>query len=1228
MSIKTKKKSFIYFGLGSILLIFSILLSHKNEQRTNPAYINSYLQEKFLQKENSLKENILSISENKYFDLPQLLKYCDEEKINEDEFIFYIYKDTLLKAWSSNSVVITKNITKNAKNNTLLQIGHDFVYYTEKQVNSYTVVGIYVLKNRAYREHTYISINFLSEKMMHQGIEIQSDEGQYPILNNNGNVIFSITFPDDIKLNDFIVIIELTAWILVFSFLLLGLYWYLIGISFFTEKSNFIWIILGFIIVICSYIVSLLKIPHSVYASDLFSSLYYASFLSSLGELFIYSYAILFFSVLFNGSFRINPERFKHKITKIIIGYLLIIIAISFYIFIFTFQYSIANNSTITIIPILLFKYNGLSFILLFSISSLFWALLVIFRKLFEECYKLFSSTKSFIIAVIIAFVVIVSIVYYFDIIIYGFYYITIIYFFIFITFITIIVVRIVFPKRLSLVVTYTVACALFGLILFFITEHINNQKMERHKEDFAELLLLAEDPFMIFDLCEIEHNIQSDNRVKEFLMMQKVSSDSIRSYINTQYFEKYLEQYKIKINFSQSSFPDNKLIKNNLEQQFYRSDKISKDKNVAFLRMGMGKSLYMIKIIIPFTCKTLTDTAYIFVEMESISNFVKPFINTNPHRIEKELVNLSYAEYVNDTLKNYRETVAPYKLNFKNYNLDTIYSGMHFESEGFIHTIYKAPNRKILLLSTYKDSITRKLSSVSFIFIIILIFGSLPIIINFLFGNKKIQFTLRGQIQQMVIILLLGSSLLGGAIFIQFTISSNKMDIVNNSVYRINFIDNIIISSLNDSDLIVNKDVKNININFISELLKDYIPNVTLYNLHGNQIFINQSIPFETDLESFKMNPHAYNAINNKGISFFMEDKTMRDNKYVVLYKPLRNKKGEVLAYLSYSSLAKEVRMDHQVTGFFSTFLSFYSLFIMIAIIIGALITRYMSKSLMQISNYLAELKLQSVNKKIEWRRNDEIGLLIQEYNRLVDELEVSAELLSRSERESAWKDMAQQVAHEIKNPLTPMKLRTQQIQREVNDGMMDKNKINQYINVLLGQIDILTEITSSFYSLSKMHHGEGEKENLIHIIENVINIHLNQKNYDVVFNNMISEETVFVFINKTQLIRVFNNLIRNAVQAGKDTIKQKIIIHLSDYGGNLWQVKVQDFGIGMDENTLKHVFNPRFTTKSTGMGLGLVIVKNIITDWNGEISVESIVNEGTTFTIMLPKYADKMLS
>ncbi len=1222
---KIKKKSFVYLAFGLLMLILCFMLSYKNEQRVKPEKLTAILQDKFLKKEKKLDNYLTIIAEDKIVALADLLSFCNKNKINTNEFVFYVYRQSELVSWSSNSIALPYKLQKTLPSTTIQRVGADYVYYKEKQLDSLTIVAVYVLKKKEYTKNTFFALNFLSQKTVDQDIELYQQTGQYRIVNNKGDIVFSIEYPDEIKLSDKTVIFELILWLFAFTLILLSVFFLLLDMKCFSENTNWIWLTLGLLIVLVMSVLYFFKMPFSLYASNLFSSLYYASYLSSLGTLIIQTYFLFIFAIFFENTFSLNFH-FKEKVMKYMLRYFMIIVAICLYIYVFIFLYSIINDTTITISPVLLYKYDELSLMILFSISSLFWILTFIFKKIMEETLKLFSSLKSFVYNLIFISIPIIAIASLIYSNIFTFYYMYFVYLGILILFVVVVVLKIIYSHKFSSYIYYSILFLLFGLIIFFISEKINTMKLERQKENFAEMLLLTEDPLMVYDLCEIEDSLHSDIKIANFLKQSNHITDDIEAYLNTYYFYKYIEQYKIGFQIAYSSQEQDSEVIKTYNDQFVKSEKLSQDKNVGFLRIGLGKPYYIIKISFPFiNTKAENDTAFLFFEMETNANFTKPIINKNPHRIEKELTTLSYAEYENDTLKTYRETRAFYKLSLKKYNLDTIYTGLTFDADGFSHTIYKTSTNNVLLLSTIKDSFVKKLSSVSFIFVILLIFAIIPFFIYYLIGLKSSFTSFRGQMQRLVISLLLISTVLGAVFFIHYTLSSNKSEMLRNSIYRINLINNMIMSSLDDCNLLSSTDMKEIDFTCSSGVLQDYIPSISIFHLKGNKISIKQKKATIVSFENTLINPYALQAINYDASSMYIEENIKGDNQYIILYKPIINKKGEIVAYLSYSNLERKSRMDYQLTSFFSTFLSFYGLFILFAILVGTLMTRYVSMSLTKISNHLAKVKLLSINEKIEWKRKDEIGLLIQEYNRLIDELEISVELLSRSERELAWKELAQQIAHDIKNPLTPMKLRTQQIRKEIEDGKIEMEKIEQYTNMLLNQIETINDITSSFYILTKIHQGEGMKENLIAIIKNVLNLHLQQKSYVVIFDNQTNKDYAFVYIQKTQLIRVFNNLIRNAAQARKEHEIQKIIIGLKDYGSQMWEIQIKDFGKGMDQNTVKHAFVPRFTTKSTGMGLGLVMVKNIINDWNGTIDVESVLGQGTTFIIRLPKFSEK---
>jgi two-component system, NtrC family, nitrogen regulation sensor histidine kinase NtrY len=274
----------------------------------------------------------------------------------------------------------------------------------------------------------------------------------------------------------------------------------------------------------------------------------------------------------------------------------------------------------------------------------------------------------------------------------------------------------------------------------------------------------------------------------------------------------------------------------------------------------------------------------------------------------------------------------------------------------------------------------------------------------------------------------------------------------------------------------------------------------------------------------------------------------------------------------------------------------------------------------LKQIQDKISRFKLGSTNEKIEWKRNDELGKLVNEYNKMIDELERSAELLAKSERESAWREMAKQVAHEIKNPLTPMKLNIQHLQNILKDNdSLHKEKIDRITKTLIEQIDVLSGIASEFSDFAKLSHTKNEKIDLYELITNSIDLYKNTENWEISFES--EKGKYFVLADYKQLLRVFTNLITNAIQAIDDREKGVIKIEVKSSDNDIL-ISVSDNGKGISDEEKARIFSPNFTTKSAGSGLGLSMVKNIIETAGGKIRFESELNKGTIFYILLPAF------
>ena len=275
-------------------------------------------------------------------------------------------------------------------------------------------------------------------------------------------------------------------------------------------------------------------------------------------------------------------------------------------------------------------------------------------------------------------------------------------------------------------------------------------------------------------------------------------------------------------------------------------------------------------------------------------------------------------------------------------------------------------------------------------------------------------------------------------------------------------------------------------------------------------------------------------------------------------------------------------------------------------------------SKPISSIVDRLKEFKLGGRNAKLVWDRQDELGILIDEYNIMVEKIEDSAEILAQSEREEAWREMAKQVAHEIKNPLTPMKLSIQYLQHAHRSNPDNIEPLMKRVcNTLVEQIDNLSQIASEFSNFAKMPKAENQKIELNHLVRSVYDLF--KEHRDKKISLKIPTEAFYVYADKNHLIRVLNNLVKNAIQAIPDERVGVIDISLIERD-NKAVVIVKDNGTGIDDKMKEKVFVPNFTTKNSGTGLGLAISKSIIDSVSGSIYFETEVGIGTSFYVVLP--------
>ena len=333
----------------------------------------------------------------------------------------------------------------------------------------------------------------------------------------------------------------------------------------------------------------------------------------------------------------------------------------------------------------------------------------------------------------------------------------------------------------------------------------------------------------------------------------------------------------------------------------------------------------------------------------------------------------------------------------------------------------------------------------------------------------------------------------------------------------------------------------------------------------------------------------------------------------------PFINSRNKPLAYINLPYFIKQTPLRQELTSVSVAVINIYVVLVVLSVIIAIFLSKRITKPIVDVQERIRSIDLGKSNQRVEYKGDDEIAELVNEYNLMLEELSISATRIAKSERESAWREMARQVAHEIKNPLTPMKLSVQLLERSQRNGDPDFNeRFENTARTLIEQIDSLSSIASEFSQFARMPEGRIELVNLNERINQSVELFRDTTTTKINFSEPAGR-TVTIMADNERMLQVFNNLIKNAIQAIPKKRKGHIDISLRCFKGRA-VVEVCDNGTGISPETEKKLFQPNFTTKTSGTGLGLAIVKNIVEDAGGAIWFYSKEGKGTSFFVSFP--------
>jgi len=544
----------------------------------------------------------------------------------------------------------------------------------------------------------------------------------------------------------------------------------------------------------------------------------------------------------------------------------------------------------------------------------------------------------------------------------------------------------------------------------------------------------------------------------------------------------------------------------------------------------------------------------------------------------------------------------------------------------------YKANNERVLVVARKKETFIEAITLFSYIFCSFLFLVAIVQLISFtlkaIYENvgflRRLQLNIRSQVHGTIIFISVFSFLIIGAATISFFISrynesnsdklSRTMKIMVKEMESKLSDHNIFDDVVKIYDSVSNAALQQL-VNDVSEI---HGVDVNVYDLKGNLQVSSQAVVYNKGVISRKIDPKAFYHLSRMRQVQHAQQETIGNSSYLSIYSPVRDDNGRVYAYINIPYFTSKSVLQQEISNFLVTIINLNAFIFLVAGLIALFITNRITRSFAIISDKMREVNLGKHNDEIIWNRHDEIGELVQEYNKMVTKLGESATALAKSEREGAWREMARQVAHEIKNPLTPMKLSIQYLQKAINNNQPNVKELSSNVaSTLVEQIDHLAKIAADFSQFANIGNTYVEFFDLHDVMSSLKDLYQSNQQVELKWSRL--PDKLMVKADKTQMNRLFTNLFTNAVQACKDEGICRIEIDEKMEGDRVI-ISIKDNGEGIPPAMRDKIFVPNFTTKSSGTGLGLAMCKSIVEQAQGKIWFETELGKGTTFFVELP--------
>lgn len=1150
-------------------------------------------------------------------------------------FSIFIYQNDSLVWWSDNQVA--PSIEDVAPGFRFYRNGwYEFI---NRKSGNFTIAGLLKIKNEYSFQNRFLvngfhpSLNFPSGTKVHaSGVK-----DSFAVSGNNSSPLFYISHdPAEAGYPDATV----PSILYTIGFILFGLflYWAVAGRLTFNLKAAGV---LMLFVIMLRLIALYTQWPEALFSLPLFSPSYYASsfLLNSLGELLITSLilaggVIILYRVPLTK--RAVPFEKRSPAGKLLPVVIPVLVTLFYSVFINYLLASLIINSRIS------FNISNVFELDLYSLTGVvvIGILLYTFYKVSDGNTRImmaFRPRMSFIVPVIAitSFLFFGLVITLSDVPFFADYGVRS-----FMLSLAVILFTGFFRIRFPLLPAFTrsmVVILVFSIFCAYAISDFNNIKEQENRKVLAAKLENEQDQVAEYLFDDIASAVANDKVIIRFfetpyedVLALIEAGDMISDRMSRLYFTGYWGRYDISIKcFNNEGLPINTGGDPSWSMDFFnnrirQSGSVTANEYLFFTGNNGGRISYTAMIPVYGSAVPKVQTGTIAISMVSKiqqgkAGFPELLLSDKvPQR--RDISVYSFAHYREGSLVNqsgpysYLNSSAGYKNRMK---AGSPYQFLHFDD--YCHLFYRTSTDGLLIISTRMPEIPGFVTFFSYLFS----FYGICFILYYVFselykGRGYVFLNFKNRIQATVIFMVVITMLLIGSATVYYIFTNHQSNIGLTLNDRMRSMLIAIRDELSARSLTINEASDEMNYTF-SKLSGTLDTDFSIFSPQGRLIYTTQPKIYDQGLIARTMNRNALNALVRDDKSLHIQYEEIGKLRYLSAYEPVRDNFNNIVGFINLPYFARQDELKRDISSFLVTLINIYVLLFASAIFITFIISGRITKPLQLIQQRLSRIKLGRRNELIEWNRDDEIGALVKEYNRMVEELAESADKLARSERESAWREMAKQVAHEIKNPLTPMKLSVQHLQRAWKEKHPDIDNIMQrFSQTLIEQIDTLSNIATEFSNFAKMPKANREVIDLASVLKNSVDLF--SGNEQVTFTYYEHPGKSYqVFADREQMIRVFSNLLKNAVQAIPEGRQGHIHAEINSEG-KMVVVLIRDNGSGIPEDQQARIFTPNFTTKNAGMGLGLSMVKNIVEQCGGTIRFVSVPGEGTSFYVTLP--------